>query len=128
MRTINLSSTVLMTSKDKLQPLRVLPKPIFTPWNYIQRSKYSFGSDQPSSVKFSTQGSFRLYCQKSILNSFRDLPKLIFNPNKVHTRLKRTSWNYINAIIALLWVQSTSLQPFSWLSKIIFKIPNSQLR
>ena len=40
-RPINHSSTIVMTSKDSFQPLRVLPKPIFIP----------FGLNRPKSKK-----------------------------------------------------------------------------
>ena len=77
------------------------------PWNFQHKSIM----DGPS----------HSCCKKTILNPLKIFPKPIFNPTKYFKRSKQSFLNKVKARIKLLWDQLTSIQPFWWLSKIIFK-------
>ena len=71
-----------------------------TPWKYFQRYKYSFGSHQPSSIKFSTQANhgwiFSSMVSKINLQPFESTPKAYFQPHEGTSKgLNRTSWNKV---------------------------------
>ena len=122
---------LLLGQLTSLQLFWWLPKIIFNPWEYFQslpspHESTSKGlnialvlidlAQQNFQHKPAMDGSSHPYCQKLILNPFRDLPKPI-----------RASWKNFKAKRELLWDQLTSLQPFLWFPKIIFKITKSQL-
>ena len=98
MRPHNLSSTTLITSKHNLQPLRVLPKPIFNPWEYFQSLfstpwKYLQRLNRTSLNK--AKANIRLLRnQSSSPQPFWWLQIIILNPWEYFQSLSSTPWKY----------------------------------